>query len=172
MYRFACWARTLDDAKAIAAQPAPTTEILLHLTDYLGVGADLLDAMIEHRAGRHAQAQTLAARAAANSDALPFAFGPPFLFKPPHELAGELLLEEKQAKTALAQFDRSLKTAPMRAESLLGRARALKASGDVAAAAGAYAELAALWKRADADLPALAEVRREAQTAVAARSKP
>jgi tetratricopeptide (TPR) repeat protein len=158
--------------RAIAAQPAPTTEILLHLTDYLGVGADLLDAMIEHRAGRHAQAQTLAARAAANSDALPFAFGPPFLFKPPHELAGELLLADRQPKAAVAEFDLALKTAPKRAASLLGRARALKASGARAEAKAAYAELAAIWKNAEPDQPALAEVRREAGGAAKAHSAP
>jgi len=156
--------------RAIAAQPAPTTEILLHLTDYLGVGADLLDAMIEHRAGRHAQAQTLAARAAANSDALPFAFGPPFLFKPPHELAGELLLADRQPKAAVAEFDLALKTAPKRTASLLGRARALKASGAKAEAKAAYAELAAIWKNAEPDQPALAEVRREAGVIAKAHS--
>jgi len=162
----------LQRMREIARQPAPKTEILRHLTEYLGIGADMLEAMIEQRAGKHESASVLAARAAANNDALPVEFGPPAIFKPPHELAGELLLENKQAKAALAQFDLALKTAPMRAESLLGRARALKASGDAAAAASAYAELAAIWKNADADLPALAEVRGGAKTAVVAESKP
>jgi len=162
----------LQRMREIARQPAPKTEILRHLTEYLGIGADMLEAMIEQRAGKHESASVLAARAAANNDALPVEFGPPAIFKPPHELAGELLLENKQAKAALAQFDLALKTAPMRAEALLGRARALKASGDAAAAASAYAELAAIWKNADADLPALAEVRGGAKTAVAAESKP
>jgi hypothetical protein len=162
----------LQRMRQIAAQPAPKTEILRHLTEYLGIGADMLEAMIEQRADKHESARSLAARAATNSDALPVEFGPPAMLKPPHELAGELLLEDKQAKAALAQFDLALKTAPLRAESLLGRARALKASGDAAAAASAYAELAAIWKNADADLPALAEVRGGAKTAVAAESKP
>ena len=148
--------------RAIAKQPAPATETLLHLTDYLNIGADMLEAMIEHRAGRTGQARQLAARAAANDDKLPFAFGPPFLFKPPHELLGELQLADHQPKAALAEFDRALKTAPKRTTALLGRARALKASGAKAEAKAAYAELAAIWKNAEADQPDLAEVRREA----------
>jgi len=162
----------LQRVREIARQPAPSTEIIRHLTEYLGIGGDMLEAMIEHGAGKQESARTLAARAAANSDALPVEFGPPAIFKPPHELAGELLLEDKQPQAALAQFDLSLKTAPMRAESLLGRARALKASGDAAAASRAYGELAAVWKNADGDLPALAEVRRESKGAVVAESKP
>ncbi|HSE12873.1 MAG TPA: hypothetical protein VLB69_09570, partial [Rudaea sp.] len=84
----------------IARQPVPTTERLRHLTEYLGIGADMLEAMIEHHAGKLESAHTLAARAAATYDGLPFAFGPPATFKPPHELAGELLLADKQPKAA------------------------------------------------------------------------
>jgi len=158
--------------REIASRPAPATETLLQLTEYLGIGADMLEAMIEHRAGNKAQARTLAARAAVSDDALPFAFGPPTMFKPPHELAGELLLEEKQLQAALAQFDMALKTAPQRTQSLLGRARALKASGRATESARTYATIAEIWKGADDDLPALAEVRRESQAAVVATSNP
>jgi len=161
----------LQRVRQFAAQPPPSTEILRHLTEYLGIAGDLLEAMIAQRAGERDTAHSLAARAGANSDALPVEFGPPAIFKPPHELAGELLLADKQPQAALAQFDLSLKTAPMRAESLLGRARALKASGNSAEAARAYGELAAVWKNADGDFPALAEVRRESKGAVA-ESKP
>ena len=132
----------------------------------------MLEAMIEHRAGNKTQAHALAARAAASDDALPFAFGPPSVFKPPHELAGELLLEDQQLQAALAQFDIALKTAPQRTQSLLGRARVLKASGRATESARTYATIAEIWKGADDDLPALAEVRRESQAAVVATSNP
>jgi hypothetical protein len=66
----------------------------------------------------------------------------------------------------------ALKTAPQRTQSLLGRARALKASGQAAESARTYALIAEIWKGADADLPTLAEVRRESQAAVVAASKP
>ncbi len=162
----------LQRVRQFAAQPAPATERLRHLTEYLGIAGDMLEAVIEQRAGRHESARSLAAHAAAAGDALPVEFGPPTAFKPPHELAGELLLEDEQAKAALAEFDLALKGAPRRSTSLLGRARALKASGATAEAAAAYAELATIWQNADADLPALAEVRREARTAAVAESKP
>ena len=162
----------LQRMRDIARQPVPSTERLRHLTEYLGIGADMLEAMVAHRAGKLEAARTLAARAAASDDALPFAFGPPPIFKPPHELAGELLLADKQPKAALTEFELALKTAPKRATSRLGRARALKASGATAEAAGAYAELAAIWETADTDLPALTEVRREAQAGAVAESKP
>jgi len=151
----------LQRLRDIARQPKPSTETLLHLTEYLGIGGDMLEALIEQRAGKRDSARTLAARAAASADALPFAFGPPPIFKPPHELIGELLLADLQPKAALAEFDLALKTAPKRTTSLLGRARALKASGAKAEATAAYAELATIWKNADPNLPALVEVHRE-----------
>jgi len=159
----------LQRLRDFASQPAPANEDILHLTDYLGISADMLEAMIDHRAGKLDAAHTLAARAAANNDALPFAFGPPMTSKPPHELAGELLLADKRPQEALAQFDASLKTAPKRSESLLGRARALKAMGKKEEAARSYAELAQTWNHADSDLPALAEVRRESKATIAAK---
>jgi len=161
----------LQRVRQFAGQPAPATERLRHLTEYLGIAGDMLEALIEQRAAKLESARSLAARAAASSDALPIEYGPPSMFKPPHELAGELLLEAKQPQAALAQFDMALKTAPQRTQSLLGRARALKASGQAAESARTYATIAEIWKGADADLPALAEVRRESQAAVAASSQ-
>jgi tetratricopeptide (TPR) repeat protein len=162
----------LQRVRQFAGQPAPATERLRHLTEYLGIAGDMLEALIEQRAAKLESARSLAARAAASSDALPIEYGPPSMFKPPHELAGELLLEAKQPQAALAQFDMALKTAPQRTQSLLGRARALKASGQAAESARTYAMIAEIWKGADADLPTLAEVRRESQAAVVAASKP
>ena len=78
--------------------------------------------------------------------------------KPPHELRGEILLAAKRPAEAVAEFDLALKTAPLRALSMLGRARALAAAGDSAGAKQAYAALHAIWQRADKDLPELAEV--------------
>jgi predicted Zn-dependent protease len=73
-------------------------------------------------------------------------------------LRGEILLAAKRPAEAVAEFDLALKTAPLRALSMLGRARALAAAGDAAGAKQAYAALHAIWQRADKDLPELAEV--------------
>lgn len=126
---------------------------------YLGILADMLDGAIDARDG-HADAGLEKVRmAAARYDALPFAFGPPVVVKPPHELAGEMLLAMNRPKEALAEFDAALKMAPNRALSLLGRLHALQAMHDAAGADRARAALAAIWHSADADLPLLAEVR-------------
>jgi len=126
---------------------------------YLGILTSMLEGAIAVRDG-HADAGIAEVRdAAARYDALPFAFGPPLPVKPPHELAGELLLAQSRPTEALAQFDAALKLAPNRALSLLGRMHALQVLHDDAGAAKARATLAAIWHRADPDLPLLAEVR-------------
>ncbi len=75
------------------------------------------------------------------------------------ETLGEILLASGKAKEALELFEKDLEAHPKRAIALLDAARAAKGAGDAAKARARYAELADLWKDADADLPALAEVR-------------
>jgi tetratricopeptide (TPR) repeat protein len=83
--------------------------------------------------------------------------GPAFDFTA-HELLGDRLLADGKAKEALAEYEKDLEERPNRALGLLGAARAAKATGDAAKAREHYAALADLWKDADLDLPALAEV--------------
>lgn len=155
-------------AELDAARHANQSELDHEFPDedaYLGILADMLDGAIDARDG-HADAGLAKVRAAAvRYDALPFAFGPPVVVKPPHELAGEMLLAMQRPKDALAEFDASLKLAPNRALSLLGRLHALQAMGDTTGAEQARAALAAIWHGADADLPLLAEVRPPASSA-------
>jgi tetratricopeptide (TPR) repeat protein len=90
----------------------------------------------------------------------PFANGP--AFDPPAEQwLGELYLSAGRAKEALATFDAALVRHPRLSRSLLGAARAAKACGETKISHDRYAELAALWADADADLPAVKEVRAE-----------
>jgi hypothetical protein len=98
-------------------------------------------------------------RAARSYEALPFDFGPPVPIKPPHELLGEQLLVQGKAADARMAFETALKSAPLRTQSLLGRARAESASGDSAAATATYRQLLDIWHAADADLPELAEAK-------------
>jgi tetratricopeptide (TPR) repeat protein len=111
-------------------------------------------------ADRDAQrALSLAKEAVAMENGMSFEFGPPAVAKPAHELYGELLLAAGKPAEARAEFERSLARAPNRALSLLGLARACAKSGDRAGASDAYQRLAAVWKRADEDLPDVVEVR-------------
>jgi tetratricopeptide (TPR) repeat protein len=130
-----------------------------------------LTALLDFAAGQRDEAVALASQAALAEDATSFEFGPPMVVKPAHELAGELLFELGRYAEARRHFEQALARAPGRALSLLGLARAAGHCGDAAAARQsreAYAELARNWRRADAGLPDLAEVRRNAATPLAA----
>ena len=145
-----------------AAAQAPEGKLDREFPDesaYLSILADMLEGGIAARDG-HAEAGLARVRAAAaHYDALPFAFGPPIVVKPPHELAGEILLAMQRPQEALAEFDAALKLAPNRALSLLGRMHALQDIGDLTGAGRTRAQLDAIWHGADHDLPLLAEVR-------------
>jgi len=118
-----------------------------------------LRAMMLRADGRRDSALALLRAAAAIDRSLPVEFGPPNTFKPPHEAAGELLLEMRRFAEAEEEFRLALERAPKRSASLLGFARAAKAQGKSADAATRYAELAANWRRADVGLPDVAEAR-------------
>lgn len=128
-----------------------------------GVAADAvmkkeLEALLASLEKNGSRALTLAKEAADAEDSMSFEFGPPAVVKPAHELYGELLAAAGKPAEARAEFERSLTRAPNRALSLLGLARAFAKSGDRVAARDTYGRLAAVWRRADTDLPDLAEV--------------
>lgn len=76
---------------------------------------------------------------------------------PLRELLGDLLLEVGQPAAALAEYQRSLVSAPNRYRSLYGAAKAADAAGDRATAKGYFQQLAQLGSRADTARPEIAE---------------
>ena len=78
---------------------------------------------------------------------------------PARELLADLLLELNQPGAALKEYEQVLRTDPNRFRSLLGKARAAKQSGDIAASRKAYQKLAALSKSAGSERPELSEAR-------------
>jgi len=128
--------------------------------DKVAILRNELRAVIRNASGQSAQAISLLREAAKIQDATPAEFGPPDVVKPVYELLGELLMTKKgMAPDAERAFERSLELAPRRPASLLGLARAANAAGDHAVAATAYADLASVWRHADAEVPGLAEAR-------------
>jgi tetratricopeptide (TPR) repeat protein len=109
--------------------------------------------------GKTEEALALLREAADLEGTMPPPSGPPSPLKPAHELYGEVLLEAGRAEEASRQFEASLLRTPNRAASLLGAARAAARMGDGETARQRYAALAEVWRQADSDLPALAEVR-------------
>lgn len=78
---------------------------------------------------------------------------------PAAELEGELLLEIGRAEVALAAFESSLASAPNRARSLYGAARAAELAGYSDSARRYYADLTALMEDADTERPELVAAR-------------
>ncbi|HLT47733.1 MAG TPA: tetratricopeptide repeat protein [Rubricoccaceae bacterium] len=111
-----------------------------------------LEALILQAKGETEAALAKVAEAATVEDAMPLDFGPPFPVKPVHELWGEMLLDLGRAEEAQVQFERALERAPRRARSLLGLARSAEVAGDMEKAFEVWAELDAVWFRADADV--------------------
>ena len=126
-------AATLAQLRGLIAS-LPENEEAPSTTNYLKAMERMLDGAVRHANGDVDGALASIADAAKTYDAMPFDFGPPATFKPPHELAGEVLMAAGRPAEALQQFDLALKWAPQRALSLQGRARALAAGGDPKAA--------------------------------------
>jgi len=82
-------------------------------------------------------------------DSIAYAFGPPFVNQPSHELLAAELLRRHRFGDALTQFRLALKRAPRRTAALLGLARAADALGDTTTARRTYGELATIWRHAD-----------------------
>ncbi len=137
---------------------------LRHLLGYApestgGILHKELEALTALSDGRTGDALASVAEATARQDALPLEFGPPVVLKPSHELFGDILLELNRLAEAQREFERSLALTPKRALALLGLARSAANAGDAETSQRAYAELRAVWHRADADLRELEEVR-------------
>jgi tetratricopeptide (TPR) repeat protein len=116
-------------------------------------------ALIELTAGRRDEAVGILRAAARSESALPAPFGLPSPIKPAPELLGEVLLEAGRPREAIDAFNQALQRNAGRSSCVLGLARAAAALGQTATARQHYAQLLASYDRADADLPALKEVR-------------
>ena len=95
---------------------------------------------------------------------LPAPLGLPEPLKPSPELLGEVLLEAGRPGDAIEPFEQALRRNPNRSLSVLGRARAAAATGDVHTARTRYRELMVNFEGADAGLPEVDEARRALET--------
>ena len=146
----------IDSAGAV---PSPDDREFLSRTEVLRLE---LAGLVSGLAGDRAGSLDTLRRATAAEDGMAYAFGPPFVNEPSHELLGEELLGAGQSAAARGEFETALRRTPGRTSALLGLARAERQMGDPASAAQAYSKLAAIWRAADADLPGLAEARHPA----------
>ena len=100
------------------------------------------------------------ARAAANLDATMDKHpATPAAVLPARELLADLLLELNEPGAALKEYEQALRNDPNRFRSILGRARAAKQLGDIAASRDAYQKLVALSTSAVSERPELSEAK-------------
>jgi hypothetical protein len=116
-------------------------------------------AIVAHAQGNDKSAVGLARAAAdleATMDKHP---ATPAAVLPARELLADLLLELERPGEAFKEYELSLLSEPKRFRSILGKARAAKQSGDLAASRTAYEELMALSSPATSERPELVEAR-------------
>jgi len=100
-----------------------------------------LDAWIAHADGKQDASVSLMEEAVALEESTPKHAVTPGPTLPARELLGDLLLEQNQPVRALIAYQRSLELYPKRFNSLLGAARAARASGDAVSSREYYIQL-------------------------------
>ncbi len=149
-------ARTRDvaGARAAVAELQTTIDRLVQQNDTYWVeqvtikklGASAWLALAE---GRTADALATMRDAADREDRTEKSAISPGPLAPARELLGDMLLELKQPKAALAEYKKTIAKEPNRFRALAGAAAAAGQAGDRAAARGYYAQLLTICKRAD-----------------------
>jgi tetratricopeptide (TPR) repeat protein len=114
-------------------------------------------AILEQAVGQHDQALRELQAAADLEDSMDKHPVTPGSIVPLRELLGDLLLELGQPDAALAEYERTLASAPNRYRTLYGAAKAADASGDPAKARCYFQQLVQLASKADTPRPELTE---------------
>ena len=109
--------------------------------------------------GKNDEALRQMRSAAAHEDATEKHPVTPGVILPAREMLGDMLLQLKQPKQAMLEFEATLKTAPNRFNALAGAARAAKLSGDEEKAKNHYVKLMSMCEHSDGDRPELKEAR-------------
>jgi tetratricopeptide (TPR) repeat protein len=100
-----------------------------------------LDAWINHADGKEDASVSLMEEAVVLEESTPKHAVTPGPTLPARELLGDLLMEQNQSARALTAYRRTLELYPKRFNSLLGAARAARASGDAVSSRKYYVQL-------------------------------
>jgi len=122
-----------------------------------------LRAELLRQGGKSDSAIALLTHATALEEAMPAEFGPVASLLPSHESLGALYASLGRDADAAAAYARALQLQPGRSSALLGLARAEAKRGRGEEARRVWLQLAENWRDADADVPALPEVRAAAR---------
>ena len=127
--------------------------------DQVDIQSEVTVAWITLAEGRRSEALQQMRAAADHEDRTDKNNVTPGVILPARELLGDMLLELKQPREALAEYETTLRTAPNRFNALSGAARAAGLSGENEKAKTYYAKLLANCDHADGDRRELQEAR-------------
>ena len=140
--------------KAVCDDPEPTPWDRLYLVR-VGIMELILRSAICEASADMDEALALARKAVSLEEAMPDAFGPPFVDLPSREWLGRLLLRAGDPDAAQTAYQSQLDKTPLRSPSLLGLANAADRAGHREVAMRAMGQLRANWQNAD---PAVTDV--------------
>jgi len=160
-------ASRIDEAEAARKdlqQLASIRDILLqekntYWADQVDIQREIASAWITLAEGKPAEALQQMRAAAEHEDKTDKHNVTPGVILPARELLGDMLLELKEPREAMAEYEATLRTAPNRFNALSGAARAAKLSGENEKAKTYYAKLLANCDHADSDRQELQEAR-------------
>ncbi len=127
--------------------------------DQVGIQSEITLAWVTLAEGKRTEALQQMRAAADHEDRTDKHNVTPGVILPARELLGDMLLELKQPREALAEYEATLRTAPNRFNALSGAARAARLSGENEKAKAYYVKLLAICEHADGDRPELQEAR-------------
>ena len=151
-------------ARGDLQQLASIRDILIHednryWADQVDIQREIAAAWITLADGKADDALQQMASAAAHEDKTDKHNVTPGVILPARELYGDMLLELKQPRQAMIEFEAVLRTAPNRFNALAGAARAAKLSGEDQTAKAYYSKLLLICSHADGDRPDLRDAR-------------
>ena len=127
--------------------------------DQVGIQSEITVAWVTLAEGKRTEALQQMRAAADHEDRTDKHNVTPGVILPARELLGDMLLELKQPRGALTEYEATLRTAPNRFNALSGAARAARRSGENEKAKTYYAKLLANCDHADGDRRELQEAR-------------
>ena len=127
--------------------------------DQVGIQSEITVAWVTLAEGKRTEALQQMRAAADHEDRTDKHNVTPGVILPARELLGDMLLELKQPREALTEYEATLRTAPNRFNALSGAARAARLSGENKKAKTYYAKLLANCEHADGDRRELQEAR-------------
>ena len=148
-----------DQQQLVSIRDVLVQENNKYWADQVGIQSEITVAWVTLAEGKPTEALQQMRAAADHEDRTDKHNVTPGVILPARELLGDMLLELKQPREALTEYETTLRTAPNRFNALSGAARAARLSGENQKAKTYYAKLLANCEHADGDRRELQEAR-------------